>query len=32
MPEARLVRVTDALTTNDNGAPPVRMHDGTRLI
>ena len=32
MPEARLVRVTDALTTNDNGGPPVRIHDGTRLI
>ena len=32
MPEARLVRITDALTTNDNSGPPVRTHDGTRLI
>jgi 8-oxo-dGTP diphosphatase len=32
MPEARLVRITDALTTYGNGGPPVRIHDGTRLI
>lgn len=32
MPEARLVRVTDALITNDDGGPPVRIHDGIHLI
>jgi ADP-ribose pyrophosphatase YjhB (NUDIX family) len=32
MPEARLVRITDALTTNGNGSLPVRIHDGIRLI
>jgi 8-oxo-dGTP diphosphatase len=32
MPEARLVRVTDALITNGNGGPPVRIHDGIHLI
>jgi ADP-ribose pyrophosphatase YjhB (NUDIX family) len=32
MPEARLVRITDALPTNGNGSPPARIHDGVRLI
>ena len=32
MPEARLVRVTDALITNGNAGPPVRIHDGTHLL
>lgn len=31
MPEARAVRVTDALATNGTG-PPVRIHDGTHLL
>jgi ADP-ribose pyrophosphatase YjhB (NUDIX family) len=31
MPEARAVRVTDALKTSDAG-PPVRIHDGTHLL
>jgi 8-oxo-dGTP pyrophosphatase MutT (NUDIX family) len=31
MPEARLIRVTDALTADGNG-PAVRIHDGTHLL
>jgi ADP-ribose pyrophosphatase YjhB (NUDIX family) len=31
MPEARAVRVTDALARSDNG-PAVRIHDGTRCL
>ena len=31
MPEARAVRVADALASNDSG-PAVRIHDGTRLL
>ena len=31
MPEARAVRVTDALPSNDSG-PAVRIHDGTHLL
>jgi hypothetical protein len=31
MPEARAVRVTDALATNGTG-PAVRIHDGTHLL
>jgi 8-oxo-dGTP diphosphatase len=31
MPEARAVRVTDALASSEDG-PAVRIHDGTRLL
>lgn len=31
MPEARAVRVADALASNDSG-PAVRIHDGTHLL
>jgi ADP-ribose pyrophosphatase YjhB (NUDIX family) len=31
MPETRLVRVTDALSTNGNG-PAVRIHDGIHVL